>query len=265
MTDLTKITASPFDSIRRLRPDGSEYWDARELQPLLGYARWEDFRNAVERARYAIGNAGLDPQEHASARSEAFGPTRQMGANYHLTRYGAYMAAMNGDPRKPEIAAAQTYFAVKTREAEVAEQRLSLPKSYAEALRELAATVEERDTAQAKVIELHPKAQSWDQLADTGADYSAREAAYILNRDPAISTGQNRLLQILRDWRLIDRLDKPYANHSAHVVLRPQTRVAPDGERVQAKPQVRITVQGLSYLHKRLGGVEPLSFDEEAS
>lgn len=140
-----------------------------------------------------------------------------------------------------------------------------LPQSYAEALRELAATVEERDAAKAKVIELHPKADAWDTLADTGADYAAREAAYILNRDPAISTGQNRLLQLLRDWRLIDRFDKPYANHAAHVTLRPQTRVASDGERVQAKPQVRITVQGLSYLHKRLGGVAPLDFGEEAS
>lgn len=127
------------------------------------------------------------------------------------------------------------------------------------------AEADRADRAEATVIELRPKAESWDVLADTGADYSAREAAYILNRDPAISTGQNRLLALLRSWRLIDRNDKPYANHSTHVTLRPQTRVAPDGERVQAKPQVRITVAGLSYLHKKLGGVEPLDFSEEAS
>lgn len=124
---------------------------------------------------------------------------------------------------------------------------------------------EGRVLAEAKVIELHPKADAWDTLADTGADYSAREAAYILNRDPEISTGQNRLLQLLRDWRVIDRHDKPYANHSRHVTLRPQTREAADGERVQAKPQVRVTVAGLEYLHKRLGGTSPLDFGAVAS
>jgi anti-repressor protein len=64
---------------------------------------------------------------------------------------------------------------------------------------------------------------------------------------------------------MIDRLDRPYANHAAHVTLRPQTRVGSGGERVQAKPQVRVTVQGLSYLHKRLGGVSPIDFSQVAS
>jgi anti-repressor protein len=154
----------------------------------------------------------------------------------------------------------------KTGRYEVAE-RFEIPATFAEALelaakqaREIEQLGQRADTAEAKVLELHPKADSWDTLADTGADYSCREAAYILNRDPAISTGQNRLLALLRSWKLIDRHDKPYANHSAHVALRPQTRIASDGDRVQAKPQVRVTVQGLSYLHKRLGGVEPLDF-----
>jgi DNA-damage-inducible protein D len=269
VNDLTLTSGSPFDSIRRVREDGSEYWSARDLQPLLGYDKWENFFLSIVRAHNAAVNTeGLAPaQRHfLDARKKVelgMGTSRQV-ADLHLTRFACYLAAMNGDPRKPEIAAAQTYFAVKTREAEV-RSSLQLPKSYAEALRELAATVEERDTAQAKVIELHPAADAWNTLADTGADYSAREAAYILNRDPAISTGQNRLLQILRDWRLIDRLDKPYATHSAHVTLRPQTRLDSDGERIPAKPQVRVTVAGLQYLHKRLGGTSPLDFGAVAS
>lgn len=146
----------------------------------------------------------------------------------------------------------------KTGRYEVAPQ---LPKSYAEALRELAATVEAKDVAEAKVLQLAPKAESWDVLADTGADYSCRDAAYILNRDANISTGQNRLLALLRSWRLIDGTDTPYANHSTHVTLRPQFRTDRiSGERVPARPQVRVTVAGLSYLHKRLGGTEPLDF-----
>jgi DNA-damage-inducible protein D len=185
VNDLTRAT-SPFDSIRRLRPDGSEYWDARELQPLLGYLRWEDFRNAVERARYAIGNAGLEPDSHASARSEAFGPTRQMGANYHLTRYGAYMAAMNGDPRKKEIADAQTYFAVKTREAETAVPAprlpdISTPAGVLAMAEQFAATARQLVAAEDLVAELQPKAD----LADTyliaqGGSRLVREAAKLL-------------------------------------------------------------------------------------
>lgn len=270
MNDLTLTGGSPFDSIRRVREDGTEYWLARELQPLLGYDRWENFSASIGRAWHAVSNSeGVGSAENHFRDATKMVPIGSGASRAvydpELTRFACYLIAMNGDPRKPEIAAAQTYFAVKTRQAELVEQRQALPKSYAEALRELAATVEQRDTAQAKVIELHPKAESWDKLADTGADYSCREASYILNRDPAISTGQNRLLALLRSWRLIDRNDKPYANHSTHVTLRPQTRVAPDGERVQAKPQVRITVAGLSYLHKKLGGVEPLDVREEAS
>ena len=137
----------------------------------------------------------------------------------------------------------------------------ALPKSYAEALRELAATVEERDAAQAKVIELHPKADAWDTLADTGADYSVRDAAYILNRDPNIDTGQRRLFTLLRAWGLIDGSDIPYASHAKHVTLRARSRMdRVTGERIPAPSQVRVTVAGLQYLHKRLGGVAPLDF-----
>ena len=114
-------TGSPFDAIRRTRPDGSAYWSARELMPYLGYEKWERFAEAIERAAFAIINTGMDPNEQASRLREPSGATRQMREDFHLTRYGAYMVAMNSDPRKVEVAAAQSYFAVKTHEAEVAQ------------------------------------------------------------------------------------------------------------------------------------------------
>jgi len=147
MTDLTTPAASPFDAIRRTRDDGTEYWSARELMPLLGYEKWERFAESVERAAVAMRNAGDDPNRHASRLREPSGATRQMREDFHLTRYGAYLVAMNGDPRKPEVASAQAYFAIKTREAEVAPalDEIEVAERYLIALREkkaLAAQIE---------------------------------------------------------------------------------------------------------------------------
>jgi DNA-damage-inducible protein D len=115
---------SPFDAIRRVAADGREYWSARELMVHFGYARWEHVRDGIARARAAISNTigetaaqdHIDPGVHEIRAGK--GATRDV-EDFHLSRYGAYMWAMNGDPRKPEIANAQTYFAVKTREAEL--------------------------------------------------------------------------------------------------------------------------------------------------
>jgi len=110
-----------FESLLRVDEHG-EYWSARALMPHLGYEKWERFSDAIERAITASRNSGHDPEQHFSriredGRSSSTGVPR---ADVRLTRYGAYLLTLNGDPRKPEIAAAQTYFAVKTREAELA-------------------------------------------------------------------------------------------------------------------------------------------------
>ena len=125
MTEITPFTSSgnPFDAIRRVRPDGSECWSARELMPLLGYSTWPKFTDAIERAKAACTNAGTNVDQHFEVSTGAGNnPSGQGGrpsTDYHLSRYAAYLVAMNGDPRKPEIAAAQHYFAVKAREAEI--------------------------------------------------------------------------------------------------------------------------------------------------
>jgi DNA-damage-inducible protein D len=108
--------------------DGVEYWNARELQTLLGYSEWRNFLLVVEKAKIACQNAGQAPHDHfvdvnkmVAIGSET---TREIN-DLALTRYACYLIAQNGDPRKDEIAFAMTYFAVQTRKQEIIEQRLA--------------------------------------------------------------------------------------------------------------------------------------------
>lgn len=112
---------SPFDAIRR-EDEAGEYWSARELMPLLGYGQWRRFEDAIDRAQATCANSGHAVTSNFASADKVMGARGPARGDYRLSRYGAYLVAMNGDPRKPEIAAAQTYFAVRTREAEVAQQ-----------------------------------------------------------------------------------------------------------------------------------------------
>ena len=112
-------SGSPFDAIRHFNDQGEEYWLARELMPLLGYQQWRRFKDTIGKAQIACNNTHNPATEHflpGVARSQT-----KPGTDFRLTRYACYLVAMNGDPRKTEIAAAQGYFAVKTRQAEEAE------------------------------------------------------------------------------------------------------------------------------------------------
>ena len=110
-----------------LEIDGVECWSARELQVLLGYSKWENFVNVIAKAKTACEKVGHSVFEHFPDVRKTIpmpkGAEKEID-DYLLTRYACYLIAQNGDPRKEQIAFAQTYFAVQTRKAELIEQRL---------------------------------------------------------------------------------------------------------------------------------------------
>ena len=248
MSAETTTALIPFSysgrQVRTITRDGEPWFVARDVCAVL------EIRNVADVV------ATLDDDEKGVATVDTLGGDQRVGV---INEPGLYSLILRS--RKPEAKQFKRWVTheVLPQIRKTGRYSPDVPRSLPEALRAYAAEVEAHEQTKARVVELQPRAESWDTLADTGADYSVREAAYILNRDPAIKTGQQRLFGLLRAWKLIDSQDRPYANHSTHVTLRPQTRTSHrTQEKVPAKPQVRVTVAGLNYLHRKLGGTAPL-------
>lgn len=261
-----EVGVSPFDAIKQT--DGTrEWWSARDLMPLLGYgADWRNFVAAIARARMTATNQGMDAEGLFGAATEKTGGRPR--EDFHLTRYAAYLVAMNGDPRKEEVAAAQSYFAIRTREAEVAQPRELtdaelMSRALMVAQRTIREAEERAELASARALELEPKASAWDTFLSSTGDVSVNEAAKALSRNSGHVLGERKLRRLLEEHRWIYRDHKKHPRayqakiDSGRLAERAQAyRDQETGEWVQVTPQVRVTAKGLDAIRDLLSRLD---------
>lgn len=153
MTDkpLSTLGDKSFEELKQTNPHGAEYWSARDLQPLLGYSQWRRFEQAIERAISSCKESGNDPDHHFAGAGKPIAGGKgaiQTVSDYHLSRFACYLIAQNGDPRKPQIAQAQKYFAIQARRQELSDElaadreRLELRKQTVEEFKALSSAAQ---------------------------------------------------------------------------------------------------------------------------
>lgn len=120
-------TVPDFDAIKQKNIYDMEYWSGRDLMPLLGYGKkWQNFVRVIEKAMIACEESGNRKEDHFTDASKVIPGGKGSvieRKDYTLSRFGCYLIAQNGDPRKTQIAAAQVYFAISTRSHEIHELR----------------------------------------------------------------------------------------------------------------------------------------------
>ena len=124
MSEIDKHHHKTFEELKRAAEDGSEYWSARDLYPVLEYSTWQKFEPVIEKAMEACKNSGYAPSAHfnRTVKMAHIGLNLEKGVkDYHLSRYACYLVIQNSDPSKPVIANGQTYFAIQTRRQELAD------------------------------------------------------------------------------------------------------------------------------------------------
>lgn len=149
---LPAIGGRSFEDLKKTNQHGAEYWSARDLQPIVGYSQWRRFEQAIERALTSCRQSGNNPSHHFADAGKMVGlgsgSVREV-ADYHLSRFACYLIAQNSDPRKPEIAQAQKYFAVQTRRQELSDElaadleRLELRKHAGEEFKALSGAAQQ--------------------------------------------------------------------------------------------------------------------------
>ena len=189
-----------FESFANKSDDGVEFWLARDLQSLLGYGKWDNFKNVISKAKTACEVSGQIVADHfpdVGKMVDIGSGTTKVIVDIMLTRYACYLIAQNGDPRKAEIAFAQTYFAVQTRKAEIIEQKIL-----------------EYERVQAR----HKLAKTEKELSKVIFEQTGGNENFALIRSKGDQALFNRTTQQMKDkWKITN---KPLADHMPTILLK---------------------------------------------
>lgn len=234
--------------IRTVLIDGEPWFVAADVCTVLGIINGRDALSS------------LDDDERGVATTDTPGGPQQVSI---VNESGLYSLILRS--RKPEARAFKRWITREVipsirRTGAYAAPGYAIPQDYPSALELAARVVRELEASEQARRELEPAARSWTTLADAGGDYSLRQAAQILDRDPVISTGQNRLSAYLRGIGWLDSGGEPYQRHveAGRLVRRATSGYDhPDHGHV-ATWQVRITTKGLHELHRLMDGSGPL-------
>lgn len=250
---------SPFDKIMLLDHNGDERWSARDLQALMGYGKWQEFEKVIANAQAAIENSDMDPLDHFTGARKMIAGGRwgqQQVNDFRVTRFGAYQVALAGDGRKHEVAAAKTYFAVKAREAELAQQQeepdlrsaqgiVALAERYLAAARELVTTKKELAVAQ-------PKAGKWDAFCNSDGLIDMGSAAKAMTHITG-GLGRTKFMDLLRSPEIrFLQVQNPRIPYEEHIKAgRAEVKFVPASFRMVE--QTFFTPRGLDWLARQLG------------
>ncbi len=244
---------SPFEAIRKIAEDGSEYWNARELAKILGYTQYNKFTNAITRAEEACKNSGQAISDHFTHVSEMVtigsGAKRKFDTVF-LSRYACYLIVQNADPSKPIVALGQTYFAVQTRRQELADELAALPEDQLRLLRRSQMNIYNSQLAQAANVAGVVEPIDFAIFTDHGYKglYGGLGA-----KDIHVRKGLKKNQQIL-DYMGSDEL-------AANIFRASQTKQKLEREQIQGKEKANQTHFGVGKevrdTIKRLGGTMP--------
>jgi DNA-damage-inducible protein D len=243
------IAGQSFEDLKQINEHGAEYWSARDLQPLLGYSQWRRFEQAIERAATSCKESGNPAENHfadAGKMVDLGSGSQRHIEDYHLSRFACYLIAQNGDPRKPEIAQAQKYFAIQTRRQELSDQaaadleRLELRKQTAEEFKALSGAAQDAGV-QSKMFGVFHDAGYKGLYGGLGRDAIKQRKAIpekdnLLDRMNATELAANQF----RMTQTRDKLARDRVRNQAHAI---QTHE-------QVGKEVRTAIQ-------RIGGTPP--------